>query len=82
MIELLLIVGLVGFGFFVVGAVIFHILVALVLLPVKLAFAVFKGILFVLFAVPLAVIGASLVVGALSFALTLGAAVLFCIALF
>lgn len=82
MIELLLMVGLVVLGLFVVGAVIFHILVGLVLLPIKLVFVVFKGVLFALFAIPLAVMGASLVLGALSIALALGTVALVCAALF
>ena len=81
-IELLLMVGLVVFGLLVMGAVIFHILVGLVLLPIKIAFVVFKGVLCALFAIPLAVLGASLVLGALSIALALGAVALVCTALF
>jgi hypothetical protein len=77
-IELLLTVGLVVCGLFVVGAVIFHILVGLVLLPIKLVFVVF----FALFAIPLALMGASLVLGALSIALALGTVALICMALF
>jgi hypothetical protein len=81
-IEILLTVGLVVFALFVVGAVIFHILVGLVLLPVKLAFVVLKGTLFALFAIPLAVMAASLALGALSIVLALGAVARVCAALF
>jgi hypothetical protein len=59
-----------------------HILVGLVLFPVKLAFAVFKGLLFGLFAIPLAAVGLSFAIAVVAVVLALGAAALACAVLF
>lgn len=72
MIELLVLIGLVILGVFVVGAVMLHILVGLVLLPFKLGFALFKGFLFAILAVPVAVVGFSFALAFCAVVLALG----------
>jgi hypothetical protein len=80
--ELLVLIGLVFIGVFVVGAVMLHILVGLVLLPIKLGFALFKGILFAIVAVPLAAVGLSLAVAFFSILVALGAVAFVCSVIF
>lgn len=81
-VELLIIVGLAFLGFFVVGAVMLHILVGLVLLPIKLAFALFKGFWLAILALPVLAVGAALVVAFVSVVLALGGAALLVAAIF
>ncbi len=82
MIELLLLIGLVLVAFFVVGAVMLHILVGLVLLPFKLGFALFKGLLFVVLAVPLLAVGFSVAIAFFSVLLALGGIAVLCHVIF
>lgn len=82
MIELLVLIGLVFLGVFVVGAVMLHILVGLVLLPIKLGFALFKGFLFAILAIPLAAVGFSIAVAFFSIVLALGGVAVLCALIF
>jgi hypothetical protein len=51
-VELLMVIGMVWFAVFVVGAVMLHILVGLVLLPFKLAFGLLQGLAWAALALP------------------------------
>ena len=76
---------LAGVGLFValvVGVVMFHVLLALVLVPLKIGLLVFKGLLLALFALPAAVLGAALFAGLLAVAGALGVGALILSAIF
>lgn len=70
--ELLLSIGLVILGVFIVGAVMLHILVGLILWPVHVALAVCKGLFFAVFAIPIAAIGLSIAAIVISLGVVLG----------
>lgn len=70
--ELLLLIGLLMLGVFVVGAVMLHILVGLILWPVSVVLAVCKGLFLTVFAIPLAAVGLSIAFIVISLTFVLG----------
>jgi hypothetical protein len=59
-----------------------HILVGLVLLPFKLGFALFKGFMFVILAVPFLAVGVTIAVAFFSVLLALGGVAILCHVIF
>ena len=82
MIELLVLAGVGLFVALVVGAVMLHVLLALILIPFKLGFLLLKGLFVGLVALPVAALGVALLVGMLAVAGVVGTAALILAAIF
>jgi len=82
MIELLVLAGVGLFVALVVGAVMLHVLLALILIPFKLGLLLLKGLFVGLVALPVAALGVALLVGMLAVAGVVGTAALILAAIF
>ncbi len=82
MIEFVLTIVLTMFAVFVVGAVMLHILFALVFLPFQIALAAFKGVALAAFTIPFVALFAAIGIVVLALITTFGAACWFLCAIF